>query len=635
MFLRKNVYENSMKKLDEFCRKYADYLIWVFISAYILVFGYLCFLKYTSFSYFDWDLASDAVVLWNSVHGKLLYYPFLEQTIFGAHLYLIIFLILPIYALFQHPLTLLLLQSIFLGLAAFPLYLLARTKLNKTFSLSIAAAYLLYPSLGYINLFETHFEIYEIFFLFFALYYFEKENFKKFSVFILLTLLCKENASLAVSILGIYALIRRRSKKWILVPLLAGAVWFLVSVKLVIPYFAGDAKKLYQDGFMFSIYYKHLGNNLFEMAETVILHPVQTASYALTPNKMLYIFQLLLPVGFLGLLSPWALVPTIPILMQNLLSSVGTHSLIHYQYVAILIPFIFFSTIKAFDKLLRHKYFIEHQAALLCCFFGFVIFSGAYLQAPQLNLNRYFSQYRAGDYSKEKEKLIKKVPRTSSVITTFQFLPKLANRHDLYSLHLVSLGYKMYTKTKYEPPKNIEYALIDFNEPLMINSFFPPSAPENIRSFLETDDWKVFKAFDDVVLFKKGYKEGPRLCEAVQDPKIEHVMNVDLGKEIVFLGYDVVDDNMSDSRILHLVYYWKRIKEGNKKPLGFFIQFSDANGKIRFQKKHVFGYRVYLQEEWKERQIIKEHHYILMPSDAEKGNYGISFTFFVLKEDLN
>ncbi|MBM3253377.1 MAG: DUF2079 domain-containing protein, partial [Candidatus Omnitrophica bacterium] len=172
--------------------EYADKLIWLFISLYIFAFGYLCFLKYYSFGY-NWDLASDITVLWNSIHGKFLYYPFLEQIIFGAHLYLIILLILPIYALFPHPLTLLFLQTIFLALAAYPLYCLATLKLNKTLALLIGISYLLYPTLGSINLLETHFEIYAIFFLFFALYYFEKENFKKFLIFILLAISCKEN----------------------------------------------------------------------------------------------------------------------------------------------------------------------------------------------------------------------------------------------------------------------------------------------------------------------------------------------------------------------------------------------------------------------------------------------------------
>lgn len=616
-----------MGKLDEFCRKYADRLIWVFISTYILAFGYLCFLKYHSFNYFDWDLASDVIVLWNSVHGNMLYYPFLEQPIFGAHLYLIIFLLLPVYAVFQSPLTILFLQSIFLGLAAFPLYLLARSRLNQTFSLAIAAAYLLYPSLGYINLFEAHFEIYEIFFLFFALYYFEKENFKRFSIFLLLALFCKENVSLAVLMLGIYAFVRKRPKKWVLFPFLTGVAWFLLSVKLIIPHFAKDAK-LYQGGFMFSHYYKHLGNNLFQMAKTVILHPVSIACFAFTPRKISYILQLFMPVGFLGLFSPLTLLPTIPVFMQNLLSAAQTHSSIDFHYVALLIPFIFFSVIQAFDKLLRYREVIKNQGVLLCCFLGCVVFSGIYLKAPQFDIIGYIYQYRANDFTLEKEKLIRMVPAKSPVIATFQFLPKLANRQDLYSIHLIAMGYKMYTNIRYEPPKNLEYALIDFNEPLMLSAFFPPQGAGNIRTFLETGDWRVFEAFDDTVLFKKGYEEGYRLCEEVRNPKIGNPMNLVLKNGIIFLGYDIVDDKISDSRILHLVYYWKKIKTGTP-PAGFFIRFFGPGGNVRFVKGHVFGYRVYLQDEWKKGEVIKEHHYILIPHHAKNENYRINFGPFI------
>jgi hypothetical protein len=187
----------------------------------------------------------------------------------------------------------------------------------------------------------------------------------------------------------------------------------------------------------------------------------------------------------------------------------------------------------------------------------------------------------------------------------------------------------MYASCGYEPPANLEYALIDFNEPLITRStFFPPSAPGNIRSFLEEGDWRVARAFNDVVLFKKGYEEGPRLCEAVLNPRIQYPMDVDLNKGVLFLGYDIIDDSAPDSRLLHLVYYWKRIK-GSSRPEGFFIQFSDANGNVRFKAEHIFGYRIYLQDEWRQGQVVKEHHYILIPSGMEKGDYKISFGPFI------
>ncbi|OGX29906.1 MAG: hypothetical protein A2879_01920 [Omnitrophica WOR_2 bacterium RIFCSPHIGHO2_01_FULL_49_10] len=105
-------------------------------------------------------------------------------------------------------------------------------------------------------------------------------------------------------------------------------------------------------------------------------------------------------------------------------------------------------------------------------------------------------------------------------------------------------------------------------------------------------------------------------------------MNVDLNKEAVFLGHDIVDDNIPDSRLLHMVYYWKRIK-GSSRPTSFSIQLSDASGNLRFRNQHVFGYRIYLQDEWRQGQVVKEHHYILIPSGLEKGDYKISFGPFI------
>jgi uncharacterized membrane protein len=621
-----------MKIIDTFFEKSANKLICVFIFIYILIFGYICFLKYNSFHYYDWDFASDIIILWNSVHGKMLYYPFLEQNIFGAHLYLIALLIMPIYAIFQHPYTILFLQTIFLGLAAYPLYKLAKLKLNKTFALVISFAYLLYPSIGYINLFESHFEIYEIFFLFFALYYFERENFNKFLIFVLFAIICKENVSLSVFMLGIYALVRKRSKKWILVPSLLGIAWFFLAIKIIIPYFAKDASKLYQGGFIFSLYYRHLGSNIMDMIKTIIMHPIGVAQYALTYQKVLYIFHLFLPTGFLGVLNPAALLITLPIFMQNLLSGAPTHSAIQYQYVALLIPFIFFSVIHAFKKLLNYKVVYNNRIMLITGFLIIATISGFYLKAPQFYFVQYIKAYHIDDLVKEKNKLLSLIPKESSVIATFQFLPKLANRKDLYSMHLISTGFRMYTDVKYEPPANLEYALIDFDEPLMINSFFPPQAPDNVRSFLEDGDWRILKAVDDIVLFKKKLLSGDRLCEVVTDPKIKNVIDANINSQIIFLGYNIEKKSSNNDDTLHLVYYWKRKASLDNRAIGFFIQFLDSDNNVKLQKIRILGYRVYMLPSWPEGQIIKEHNYIFIPSDLEKGVYNVRAGLFYLDD---
>ncbi len=621
-----------MGRIERFCERFADALIWLFISIYVAIFTYLCILKYNSFGYLDWDFASDIVTLWNSVHGKMFYYPFLEENILGGHLYLIILFLIPIYAVFQHPVTLLFMQSLFLGLAAYPLYLLAKSQLNKTFAIAISMAYLLYPSLGYINLFETHFEIYEIFFLFFALYFFEKDDFRRFLIFILFAIICKENVSLVIFMLGIYALLRRKSKRWILIPSLLGITWFLLSIKVIIPFFAKDAE-LYQGGFMFNVYYSHLGETLFGMIKTIILYPIQVARYAFSPEKVLYLVRLFMPTGFLGLLlSPAPLLITIPVLMQNLLSSAETHTLIYFQYVALLIPFIFYSLIYGFKKLINHETIGRHRTALLVGFLVVAILSSIHLGGPQLYLADYLKIYRKDYISKEKEKVIRLIPQDAPCIATFQFLPKLANRRHLYSLHLVSGGFRMYTNVRYEPPPNLEYALIDFNEPLMINSFFPPDAPANIRKFLKSGNWKVLKGLGDIILFKKGYREGNELCGIVQNPNVENVVNANISNKLVFLGYNIVEEGMDKDRILHIVFYWKRIGPPCD-PLRFSIWFLDPRNNAGFIENCIFGYRVYLLESFPQNQIFMEHRYIFIPPDIKRGTYSMRIGPFTVSDE--
>lgn len=611
--------------------KCGDMFIWAGIAAYTIFFCYLTYLKYNCFGYYDWDFASDATILWNSVHGKLLYYPFLEQNIFGAHLYLIIFLVLPVYAIFQHPLALLFLQSLFLGLAAFPLYKLAKLKLSKIFALAVSAAYLLYASVGFINLFETHFEIYEIFFLFYALFYFEKADFKKFMIFILLAISCKENVSFVVFMFGIYGLLRRRSSRWIVVPSLLGIIWFLAAVKGVIPHFAKDAQ-FYQDGFIFSVYYKHLGNSLPEMIKTIVLRPDYAASYIFTPGKLQYLSRLFVSTGFLSFFSPGPLLMTLPILAQNLLSSAPTHAQIYYQYVAVLLPFIFSSVVSGLSRVLRQKELKRHRMTLAIVFLAVVFASGFYLKAPQLHFRSHVRAYCVGDEAKAKDRLLALIPPKASVIASFQFLPKLANRRDLYSIHLVATGYRMYTAVKYEPPQNLAYALVDFNEPLLVGSFFPPQAAANMRSFLKERHWKALKAFDDVVLFKKDESRGNDLVEEVMHPQIENKLDVGVGDGLVLVGYDEVKDSAAQDRLLHIVYYWKRV--GDVQPeLAVIVQFLDVNGEVAFDKGHVFGYRIYPPKDWPENQIMRENYYMLIPSKIKAGNYRMTLGVYDLNDE--
>jgi uncharacterized membrane protein len=91
------------------------FLVAAGMSAYVLIISTLCYLKFHTYSYTDFDLAVHAQSIWNILHesmdSSILGIPFL-----GNHMVLILYLVTPLYAPWSNPLLLLYLQTAVLSL---------------------------------------------------------------------------------------------------------------------------------------------------------------------------------------------------------------------------------------------------------------------------------------------------------------------------------------------------------------------------------------------------------------------------------------------------------------------------------------------------------------------------------------
>src|SRR5438046_7587337 len=67
------------------------------------------------------DLSMFDYALWSSLHGRLGFVPFVGHSIFSEHLMPVLLLILPIYAIFQDPITLIAIQIVAVWLAGLAL----------------------------------------------------------------------------------------------------------------------------------------------------------------------------------------------------------------------------------------------------------------------------------------------------------------------------------------------------------------------------------------------------------------------------------------------------------------------------------------------------------------------------------
>ena len=318
-----------------------------FVVVLLAVLGYVAYFGYYTYCFYyslrsGYDLGIYDSLLWNMLHGGSFYKtPPWEgpgRCHFGNHAEFFAYVLLPFYAIRQNGGTLLILQSLFLGSAAIPLYKLARRHIEPWPACLLALCYLLYPALHGENLFEFHFLPFGPFLLWWAWYFLEIRRDGWAALFVLFTLACREDVSSWVAVLGAYFLFTGRRPKAGLVLALVGSVWcFALKFKLM-PMVGG--------GESFTMIYKDLvppGSKSFAgVVMTVLGNPGYTTLTLAEMSKLIYMLQILLPLGFLPFRRPiWAIL-CIPGFFFSVLSTQYSPLIsINFQYSAHWIAFLF------------------------------------------------------------------------------------------------------------------------------------------------------------------------------------------------------------------------------------------------------------------------------------------------------
>ena len=594
------------------------FIVFTLIVIYALFFTGVSFFKYDNFLYGDFDLAHHAQEIWNVLHGSI-DCSILGLKFLGNHVHIIEFLIAPIYAIFTTPKTLLFLQSLFLGLAAWPLYLIAKKHLPKVGAISIVFCYLIYPALGYVNLFEFHPQSLAIFFILFTFYFFEKENMKSFLIFMFLSLICQENISLLIIMFGFYALIIKKKIKWAVIPLLTGVAWFAFSVLAVLPYFNRGEVGFYN-------IYSHLGSNIYEITANIFLHPIKVTRYLLNAQNAIYLFQLFAPVSFLPLLGKGILLFFIPPLLQHLLSQRFSEHTIYYQYTIEIIPFIFIGMVYGLKRILEVK-IIERHKKKLFLFIPIIALFFNLIWGPHFSLCPKIINYKMKHLVAEKSRLVNLIPPAASVVATFEFLPRLAHREKLYSFHHLYIGKHTLSSKKYLVPVDLEYALVDFSDSLTFRGFYDREGDTRIRKFLEEGKWGAVEMVGNIILFKGNYITSLKPYRIVQKKiRLDDVLTLENG-EIAFFDYNTQLTSINGREYARLKINYKCLKPTNKNYwLG--IQIVDQNDQIVYNDIHPITYGIYPTYRWETGQSIEEALNLPWPKEFKEGKYKVVVVVF-------
>lgn len=425
------------------------------VAAYVLILGSLTWAQQSNFGTYGFDMGLYDQGIWLLSRFKE---PFLTGrglNFFAHHVNPITLLFVPAYWLGAGPHFLYLIETVWMALGALPVWLLARDRLgNSWLGVALGAAFLLHPSLEWINWFQFHPDALTVTPLLFAYWLAGRRRWGWFAVAVAAALACKEDAALAVAVLGLLLLLRGERRAGLLTAA-AGVSWFLIATDVIIPLAGGGTGPYYYQQF-----FPGFGNSPGAILGNLVFHPSRIVDLATQPDRLTYYQQVLAPVAFLPLAAPLVLAVGAP---QALVNVASGHALTHdarFQYTAIVLAAVFLATVEAIALLGRAP--------------GARRFLVGLVAATALATNVAWSpsplgvHYRTGIWVKAQPRLaaanrvIELVPGDAGVSASAALLPHLTHRVHAYEFPNPWIAANWGLRGENLPdPASVDYLLVD------------------------------------------------------------------------------------------------------------------------------------------------------------------------------
>ena len=613
--------------------------VWSLAALYAATFTFFSVVKYRYYLYTDFDFAIFVQVTDRILHGSF-FSSIAGMNLLGAHTTPNLVLIAPLFAVFHHPVTLLVVQSAALALGAIPVHRLAQRRFGPGFiAVTFAALYLAFPALGYVNLFEFHPEALSTPALLFAFDYAFEGRLRPAALWAALALLGREDAALVIAALGIWLLIARRPRAGVV----AAAFGILAVASLLVTF--GFLQRRFATGEVQYIeMYRAWGHSIGEVIASMIRHPLRVAQWMVsTPGdprdtllKQQYYLHMLLPLLLLPLLSPWTLAIAAPLRVEHVLSWRLTQHTIVYQYTALVTPFVVMAAVLGLETLLRLAAgrgdwraglgrrrirvrvlaTVVPVAALLASLgsnlmFGPLLGHGRLQEIPPAE--KFWPGPEERTLKPYRDRMVARVPRDAGVVASFEYLPRFAARANVHSFHHLFYGHYTFSTKPFPVPAGVGALLTALG-----NQYLPDAAARE-RRLIGANHLKPADAAGDLLLYLQSPGDTLDLL-AIGDftPSIEaHVVFDNL---LRFKGCDVLEPRVSPGGVLTLRTYWSRQAPGDSVFLTRLWLF-DAQGQSVFYRTRYLGYGVFTADLWPADRTVRETYRLVVPGELAPGTY--------------
>ncbi len=416
-----------------------------------------------TFQYGTFDLAFYVQSLWLALRGQWMV-SLLNVPMMGNHAEPIVFLLTPLFAICPHPMLFVAVQTLAFATMPFTAYRIGKhLDLEPKAALLMALATIVTPATFSMAIYEFHPEALAAPLLLLLIEARLAERFGRYWLWFLAVLSVKENmAPLLVMFCGVLAVVEWKRPRpwqvaWNVVPMGVAMGWLLVYGKLISPALnAGNVDYLQL--------YGYLGKSPGDIIRNFFVEPHLAfggLQRALAQGNMLE--ALLLPFLLLPLFRPRWLLMASPLLAQHLLSwrysewSIGAH------YPAPFLPLFWIAAAEALRRL-------RAQTPIAAAVLGACVLAHFWLGEARSVVAELPGLGAKLEEREWKAQMIADIPSDASVTAGLSFLPHLATREHLVSLHHILKGLKTLSITLYTPPPPADAVIIDYADTLTFNT---------------------------------------------------------------------------------------------------------------------------------------------------------------------
>ena len=352
------------------------------------------------------------------------------RNLFGDHTSFVLLFLVPLYWIAPGAWIMFTAQSAAIAAGAIPVFLYARRRLgSEWWALIGAGTYLLHPAVGWTNLENFHPDAFLGVFVGFAIYAALERKWRLYAVFVVLSLLVKEDVSLVIVPLGIWVAIRR-DRRIGLLTVFGSLAFMAVAMFVVMRSLIGvPTRNTWRIPF----------GGVWGLIDTTITNPTQLLEHLRSDGRPWYLVQMTAPFAWLFARLPDVALISALVLFTNVLSTFWYQYQVDFHYSLIAVPALAIGTVHAIGAMqdralsLRGRSFTVpvKAVAMILLAVSSLWASDEWSAVPWGNTPQYFGNPE-NVFAISARELFDEIPDDAVVSANYRLTPHLAHRHEIY-----------------------------------------------------------------------------------------------------------------------------------------------------------------------------------------------------------